>query len=1338
MSAIGVQSQINKDRALWLSTIPSDVIHGNIICDTILANAGYISTLYSDNTNVSSLQVSTLGVKSLDVSGMYVSSIRGNTAFFSSMTLASDLSGGVGYVRFSVDASGIQVDGDPIRFDNLVYLTSTINIIQVSTLVDTDIFASNGYFSTLSSGTLSTGQLQVQQGLFSSLQADYGSFNRLFVSSLEALDISGVDGAKYWSQYPTLASSIIFQPSYILSNVNNQLYFAGTELTDASGGGRDWSQFPAQTDVSMNNFSLRDVSTLQYQDGARLYSQTGNNLFYNGQPVQYGSASNVSQWANYPAVNTIQTGGFPISSIGNLTVTANSNIRFLADGISTVADNGIDIGTASRIDLTAQNGLQGQINMTANPGYQGLYGAISMTANGGTVAGVGTGGLISLTANTPTGTLCNATSAIKLSASGVNSYAGVVPPIGSLAGYNFIYGTGGVNICTGLPSVLPNVPLTTYLYGTAGVTTSSDFYVPNIYPYWNGLTTPPDMNITGRYIVPNLAQVYVNLSNVKNIYMDATAQIQNARLVSTVSTVGSVANFNTGQFGTVSAGAMGASAGLFTTLEAGSISTSLVTAPLLSTINLNVSTINGHPFSSIVTPQNIDCSNINVTNTATIASTNTTTLRANFSQLSTLFYGLGLGVSTVTADHFGQRVWVSDSIIGTTNLGPVDARIINFSSIQSGTMSTIDLVCSTINGAPPGGGGGGGGFTSSFSTIFTSTLSGYGGFPIEVTSPLFFSGPDAINNLAVINTNPEQVPQLLIGASTIFMDAVNVLTTSLSTTRLQTSSLLTSSFLAKNLATDTVFTSSLQVSTIGVQSGGVGVKVIGPLEFASPNSLLNTLNINTDQSLNLNLNANQLFLNAFNTTGESLSSLRIQSSKVKVSTLQSFTGTSYIDVSGGFNMTNDINIPDLHAVGWTSGEGYTRLERRDIATNNMLSATNYAGLASNNMAPLAVGELWLTGGADQYEACRLYSQFPYGNYELDAIDADGATLFAFIQGYYNPDGLNPGYTQAYSNVSSISGYDQGDSANQMLHVINGLTTSNLIVSSINGGVPGSVTSSFQDLYTSSFQFSTATSVGSNTNFNYPIFIDYDQAGNTTTAGVAIAVQGHNLGAGAVVNRIEMGARATGENYIMSVWPGQNLEELYIDATDVTIRDGIFSTIINLDPWGLQTEGGIKGPFMSTLALNVSTINNNDARPAYTNNLQLSTMTLATASTTLAYWDSVTTSSNINTSGYDVGVGVQGTYKMGFSLQATNVGGNDDLSFFFYKNGTAIPNSATYTLIKNNEFATAYCEIIEPLNNGDIINVAMYTAGAGVIVSTITGVPGAGDAPAGIFTMYKIA
>ena len=1257
------QTNINKERSFFLSTIPETIIATDIICDTLFANAGFISTLMTDNLTASTLNVSTLAVKNLDVSGMYVSTIRGNTAFFSTMTFASDLSGGVGYVRFSVDASGIQVDGDPIRFDNLVYLTSTINIVQVSTIVDTDIFAQRGFFSTLSSGNFSANQASITEANISSL----------VVSSIQALDISG-DFAKNWSQFPTLASSITFQPGNVLSNIGNKLYFAGTELTDLSGGGQDWSSFPAVQDVSFNNFSLREVSTLQYQDGATLVSQTGNNLLYNGLPVQYGATSNVSQWANYPAVNTLQTSGFPISSIGNLTLTANSNIRLLAEQISTVADNGIDITTTSKIDLTAQNGFQGQINMTANPGFQGLYGQITMTANGGTVAGVGTGGLVSITANTPLGTLCNATSAIKLSASGVNSYAGAVPSIGSLAGYNFIYGTGGVNICAGIPSIFPNVPLTTFLYGTAGVVSGADFYVPNIYPYWNGLTTPPDLQITGRYIIPNLAQVYVQLSNVKNIYMDAGAQILNARYVSTVSTVGQNANFNTGTFGTVAAGAMGASAGLFTTLEAGSISTGSVIAPLLSTTNINLSTINGLPFTDVVTPQNIVCSTI------TSQSSITTIGVVNFSQVSTFLMGSGLILSTTIGDLRANNIKVADDITGITNAPmPLQSRIINFSSINSFNVSTTDLWVSSINGAAPGGGGGA--TISSFQTLQTSS------FKVSTISGTTGSA---------------------LAGSTVFVEG--------------------------------------------------GIQFVGEAaSFAGGSRFLSSVRSIVSPGEALAIEAEDIDI-VFNPGGNNY--VRIGGGGAFDTKIRSYDGagavstswllakgivpdpTTGLDLSGSVFVNGTVELPlATGGINFDDGSGlaYTRLMRRDVANNNMLAAVDTPGLASNNMMPLGVGEIWITPGADQYGAARLYGQFPGANFGLDMIDENGTTLFEAMY-VYDSGGFN--YQTGLAGVSSIGGFTApgGAAATGFTNIVTAptISTQNLLCSTINGAVPGgggTVTDQFSTLFTSSFAFSTATSVGSNTNFNYPIFIDYDQAGNTTTAGVAIAVQGHNLGAGAVVNRIEMGARATGENYIMSVWPGQNLEELFIDATDLTIRDGVFSTIINLDPWGLQTTGGILGPFVSTLALNVSTINGNDPTPAYLNALTTSTMLLYSGSTTLMSLDSRTAFSNINISGYDAVVGVNGTYKIGTSFQFISPGSADEVEFFVLKNSVPISYGGGICQVQNNQNIIQYCEIVEPLINGDAIQVGCYTTGANVYASTTTGV--AIVSPAMILTMYKV-
>ena len=1023
MSALGSPVLINPNRAYWLSSISNDVIHSTIQTQEIDAGIARFSTVYvSDFLTTSTLNASSFTLTNLDLSEANISTLKTNNAFTSSLTWASDLSGGSGKVLITTDPSGVRVSGDPIVFGDLVYFTSTINLVPVSTIVDTDIFSQRGFFSTISSGSISTGNLR----------ATNASISTLTVSTLTAGDISGFSPSD-WSLYPTLNSSITFQPGFVLSNINNKLYFAGSEITDMSGGGQNWSAFPALQDVSMNNFSLRGLSTLQYQDGARLYSLTGNNLFYNGQQISYGQAGAASNWSLYPALQTVNMNGQGIGTTGNLNIVATSNINNIASDFTVTADQGLNLATAADITLTAQNGLKGRINMTANGGNNnGVFGEINMVANGATLGGVGTGGLITLTANTPLGTASNLTSAVKLSASGINSYAGAVPPIGSLAGYNFIYGTGGVNIASGLPSLFPNIPLTTYLYGTAGVTTESDFYVPNIYPYWNGVTTPPDLIIQGRYIVPNLAQVYVQLSNVKNIFMDAGATITNLRTL----------NMSNG--------------------------TGVIT---------DVSTINGVPFAQVLTQSNIVCSNL----TATV-------------------------------------------------------------SVNTQTVSTAALLVSSINGQIPGSGSG---TTNNFSTLFTSSfqvssISGVGGFPIHLNSFLRFNTPNAIDNIDVINLNAEQPNQLLINASTIILGGNNILTNSLSTVRHQVQQGLVSSLTA---GTGT-FNSSLTVSTVKAQ-GGLPIKFENLLEFVSNNGInnLETINLTPLSIPQMNINASTIALNAFNTTIGSLSTV------------------------------------------------------------------NHS--------------------------------------------------------------------------------------------------------------------------TSGLRFSTATCFMSNTAFNFPLFIEADHAGNTTnTSGVAIAVQGHNLGLGQVRNQIEFGARGNGENYIAASWPGQNLEELFIDATDVCFRDGSFSTIVNLDPYGLITNGGISAP-----TLLVSSINGNDARPAFTNNLMLSTMELYAASTTLMYWDSTTTSSNINSSGYDVVTGLNGTFKIGASFQFVSAGAADEVECFLLKNNAVISQAGGIVEVANNTELVTYFEVIEPLVNGDTIQVGCYTANNGVFVSTINGT--VLQSPAVILTMYKV-
>jgi hypothetical protein len=217
------------------------------------------------------------------------------------------------------------------------------------------------------------------------------------------------------------------------------------------------------------------------------------------------------------AVSSIKSQGSPTSDL-----TLDGTARFLnmySQGMSNVVDRGFDVGGNGFYRVVAQNGNAGEISFTAQPG-QTSFGRINMTANGGDFLGIGLGGLIELTATTPLTTLCNASSAIKLSAAGINSYAGAVPSVGSLTGYNFIYGTLGVNLTAGLPpGALPNTPGTVYFYGTNGVVTGSPFYAYEILGYWNGLAAPSNLRITGRQTISGNSQVVI--SNVDSIFFDA-------------------------------------------------------------------------------------------------------------------------------------------------------------------------------------------------------------------------------------------------------------------------------------------------------------------------------------------------------------------------------------------------------------------------------------------------------------------------------------------------------------------------------------------------------------------------------------------------------------------------------------------------------------------------------------------------------------------------------------------------------------------------------------------------------------------------------------------------
>ena len=987
MSGLGIPVLINPNRSYWLSSIGNDVIHSTIQVQELDANIGRFSTLTADQGSFSTLNVSTLSLQDTDVSGMYVSSIRGNTAFFSTVTLASDLSGGLGYVRFSVDASGIQVDGDPIRFDNLVYLTSTINIIQVSTLVDTDIFASNGYFSSLSTGVFNAGLGNFSSINCQDISANYGSFGNLFVSSLEALDISGVASGKNWSLYPTLNSSIIFQSSYVLSNVGPNLYFAGVELTDVSGGGQDWSRFPAISTVQMNNNSLTGLSTLFFQDSATLYSVTGNNLFYNGQPIQYGNNSNVSQWAKYPAVQNVNMN---FSTLSNALLFSGSNLALSGSNITNgnTFTGSLGVGGTSLVSLATINSL-GQLSCqdidVSNPGV----GLADVNIYGGTAV--------------PGDSALYVQGGVQFDGGSVHGFSAGVLPV------------GGIN--TGRIDML-----------------QAGFNL--LHPLVGAITTGAAMSITagGALSIAGGGYVEMNTSTLQMINTtqgnkNTTIQAGFLTVDPDIAATSSIKLFNTLGGGVeIDGGGQGSLIG-FSTLIGGN----------LSTINLNVSTINGVPLSSIQTPANIVCSNVNVAfSTVTNALYGNNMNITGNGSINFLLANNGLQASTTIGALRVNNIQIPDNITGITNApNPLQSRIENFSSIQSGTMSTGNLVVSTINGAPVGGTGN----TIAVSSIQTSSIGSYGGSFLEIVSPVQFAPLSGIDNIDSINfASGFGIPFLNIQASTIGLGTNNAKTLSFSTNQLSTGSL-----------------------------------------FAS---LISSLTVNSS----------------------TITTTRVNSQTVQLSSIETFGGLPA-------KFTNNISFN-------TNGRIDNCIDINQIQ---------------------AVGTLGLYGA------------------------------------------------------------------------------STILMSTLNTNMIGSLST----------------------------------------------------------------------------------------------------------------------PLISTGALTVSTINGNNANVAFTNNIQTSTMKLYTASTTLCYWDSVTTSSNINTSGYDITVGTNGTYKIGASYQFNNTSGADIARYFFLKNDTPITNSASYTNIANNAELVAYSEILEPLVNGDKIQTGVYSASSDIYLSTMITGGSVPDSPAVILTMYKI-
>jgi len=258
-----------------------------------------------------------------------------------------------------------------------------------------------------------------------------------------------------------------------------------------------------------------------------------------------GDPASSSNWANYPAIHQVEMNGYAINnSITSnvLSLTSVTNINETARIINLSASQGSVVSAYSDINLNASNGNRGRINLTSGGGYSnGINGEINLVAEGAVVGAYpldyATGGLISLDAQTPVGSVYTATSAVKIGGAGVLSYASLgFRPTFSTVGVNYLYGQLGVKIiANATPPATPPDAGTIYLYGQNGTVVQNTMYVDNICNYSGsnlliGARSSEWVEIDGN---GNNSFIY-NFCNINGRYISADSNIATPNLTTTL------------------------------------------------------------------------------------------------------------------------------------------------------------------------------------------------------------------------------------------------------------------------------------------------------------------------------------------------------------------------------------------------------------------------------------------------------------------------------------------------------------------------------------------------------------------------------------------------------------------------------------------------------------------------------------------------------------------------------------------------------------------------------------------------------------------------------------
>ena len=202
----------------------------------------------------------------------------------------------------------------------------------------------------------------------SSLQIDAqvltANASSLFINGVAVATIPDISNVEDWAFYPSLAN--IDANNFAISNVSgfeldgNQVSTLGnTILVNGLNPTSNWSSYTAGTNVNMGGLSISNVFRVSISGTTQdvVLTASGTQLLVDGSPVYTGAlpSSDVSLWANYPAVADVNMSGFAISNTPSISISGTTQNVVLTALASALLVDGQPVYTGPLPPSTTSN-----------------------------------------------------------------------------------------------------------------------------------------------------------------------------------------------------------------------------------------------------------------------------------------------------------------------------------------------------------------------------------------------------------------------------------------------------------------------------------------------------------------------------------------------------------------------------------------------------------------------------------------------------------------------------------------------------------------------------------------------------------------------------------------------------------------------------------------------------------------------------------------------------------------------------------------------------------------------------------------------------------------------